>query len=256
MHIFKAQEGTYHSHRWDCLERGIAARDSDLATLQAKLDALVAERAHLEEAARLCRFCFKHAVENADCTDAEADAYGETFRAWIAAERAKAAPAPSPGEDKDRTGYNVGVEELVEHKKWRDSWRRTAEALEREKAEAHGEIARLKAVYAQTMADVAETARSWKAQLAETQTLLLAATNQRDEARADLTWERGWDLFRKAQMGAVVDAARDTVEAFTAGRVTSSTATLSRLRAALSALDASQPEPASERDATVARAGR
>lgn len=63
--------------------------------------------------------------------------------------------------------------------------------------------------------------------------------------RDDLTWERGWDLLRKAQTGAVVDAARDVVASFDAGLVTSSGATISRVRAALSALDA-PAEPVSE----------
>ena len=73
-----------------CQDCAYDVAENVVPLLLQELRMLRAERAHLEEAARLCRFCFKHAVENADCTDAEADAYGETFRAWIAAERAKA----------------------------------------------------------------------------------------------------------------------------------------------------------------------
>lgn len=74
----------------ECYRKGLDLRESALATTQARLDALVAEREHLEEAARLCRFTFDHAIDGEECSDAEADTYGEAFKAWAAADRSKA----------------------------------------------------------------------------------------------------------------------------------------------------------------------
>jgi hypothetical protein len=50
---------------------------------------LRAKLAHHEEASRLCRFLFEHAVISDEITDAEAKVYGE-LRDWAMADSAKA----------------------------------------------------------------------------------------------------------------------------------------------------------------------
>lgn len=71
-----------------------------------------------------------------------------------------------------------------------------------------------------------------------------------EELKSELTWERGWDLFRKARMGAVVEIARRFMSKDSSGA--DSLRALRELDTALSALDTPTPGPTGEREPSKA----
>jgi len=188
----------------------------------------------------------------------------------------KAAPAPSPGDDRrvSRELYESVVDQRDEARAELTQTMAVLAAVRSGNARLKSDNEEKLAAADRYIAGLKEENARLSGELAETQTLLIAATNQRDEAQRTiahereqanqwlvdkhdleqaLAWERGWDLLRKAQMGAVVDAARAIDARYWRPKDED---IIRPLRVALAALDApSQPEPASEPDATV-RAGR
>ena len=67
-------------HRSKCHELTVAHLRRELSSVRAL-------SAHNEEAARLCRFTFLHAVEGSPCSDAEAEKYGDDFKSWAEADK-------------------------------------------------------------------------------------------------------------------------------------------------------------------------
>jgi hypothetical protein len=114
--------------------------------------------------------------------------------------------------------------------------------------EAQAELARVKGENERLEAEVAAVRRVLSGETSKEQAAHNATKLELAAVRNELTWERGWDLLRKAQMQAVVDAARK-VDAYFAPSHCEETGALRR---ALLALDQPrQPEPASEARAVM-----
>jgi hypothetical protein len=127
-------------------------------------------------------------------------------------------------------------------------WKAEALRVRDERDDLRAELTRLKAENAavnKKLKDWCDADGIWQSQM---EIKLTAAEQTIAQLQSELAWERGWDLLRKAQMQAVVEAAK----AFVWSSVgEASSIAYVKLREALSALDQAQQEPPGERAIVV-----